>query len=1015
MTVEFFLAPAGGGKTAYAIERIRALPPLAGVRVITPNRSQATAFRHRLAQAGGALGCEVQTFYDLYADLLATTASSSAATHLPRLPSAVRHRLIQHLVERLAADGQLVYYAPLRNTPGFARLLAALFEEFKRARVYPDRLLAATVACAPQMTELARLYTAYQDWLLDKGWVDAEGQGWLAALALEHDPTLQRGLVLLIVDGFDEFNPTQLHVLRLLADRAQQTLVTLSGDAARPDRLAHRRLARARRALTEALVPCSPVARPLPSSSPALAHLEHHLFESGAPHHPAGETIEFVEAHNRATEAREALRWLKARLLRDGIALSEAAIVARDVTPYRPFLQEVAAEFGLPLRLSDGSPLDGNPAIAALLNLLALPHPPLDWAPRALLDALTSPYFDWTACGVQPGDAQRLDDVARLGRVVNGLAQWRQALQRLDAAVDDEALPGADEDEFAPRRPPNSRQAARLAALLETLAARLAPPATATLHEQIAWLEELIGADEDETSDDDSSLRLVARARENAASAERDVAALRALKDVLRGLVLAESLLDSPPPPLFPTGLPQAIEGVTYTEPLHGAALLAASVLDVRGLSFDSVALLGLAEGDFPRAEREDALLGEAERAWLADQGFAIEQRLQGDEATLFYHAVTRTRRRLLLCRPYLADDGQPWEPSPYWIAVRQILDCASPHCARPGDPLADVASNQELEYVQPGPAAQTAALVLQARECSAPSPWRGDLSEHAEQLAEQFGAAHTWSSSRLETYARCGFCFWATYVMELEPRELAEAGFDVLTLGSIYHLVLERLYDRVPDGDPERLRAVLPAVAADVYASAPNDYGFRPTPLWERQQEELTTDLRRTVEALIDVSAGYRPLASEWAFGLRDRPPLVLHGAGAPLHMRGYIDRVDQAADGHIRIIDYKAGSSTISPRDLTEGRRLQLPLYALAAQEAFGCEVASAFYWHIRAARPSSLKLENVDGGVAAAIETAVSYARQIADAVRAGQFPPHRPGNGCPGSCPAAAFCELYQASR
>ncbi len=86
-------------------------------------------------------------------------------------------------------------------------------------------------------------------------------------------------------------------------------------------------------------------------------------------------------------------------------------------------------------------------------------------------------------------------------------------------------------------------------------------------------------------------------------------------------------------------------------------------------------ALLGLAEGEFPLAERELPLLREAERAALRARGLAgLEPRLRGEEVTLFYEAVTRAGEQLWLSRPYLADDGQPWEPSAYWRQVQRLL-----------------------------------------------------------------------------------------------------------------------------------------------------------------------------------------------------------------------------------------------------------------------------------------------------------------------------------------------------
>jgi hypothetical protein len=325
----------------------------------------------------------------------------------------------------------------------------------------------------------------------------------------------------------------------------------------------------------------------------------------------------------------------------------------------------------------------------------------------------------------------------------------------------------------------------------------------------------------------------------------------------------------------------------------------------------------------------------------------------------------------------------------------------------RPADPVEHSASELEL-----GPASSEPAMtILQARAQGVTSPWTGDLASLRESLEQRFGPDRPWSSSRLETYAKCPFYFWTAYAMELEPRELPQAGFDVLILGSIYHLVLERLYNRVPDGDSDRLRDLLPAVAREVYDAAPPDYGFRPSPLWERQQEEMTEVLRRTVEALIEATGEYAPLMQELAFGLQERPPLVLPGE-RPLRLRGYIDRVDRAPDGRLRVIDYKAGSTPISARDLEEGHRLQLPLYALAAQEALGAEVAGGFYWHIGAAKPSSLRLARYKDGVVGAIDTAVEYALSIGAAVCDGQFAPKPPNAGCPTFCPAVAFCEQYQ---
>jgi ATP-dependent helicase/DNAse subunit B len=425
------LAPAGQGKTHHCIARIqevRAKAPLALIWVILPNQAQVAAFRRRLAEEGGALGVQLGTFYTFYAEILAR-----AGQPIPRLLDPVQHRLLRTIVDQLCAEGRLCHYAPLRDKPGFIRLLRALVRELKRARVHRDNFAAAVADGEERLTELAAIYADYQDWLVRINWMDAEGQGWLAVLALEKHPHLCRDLQLLIVDGFDEFNPTQLEVLRLLTGHAAETIVTLTGDTstelsagastelvlskACPEprrrveglstgtfrtRVAHRRFARALAAITIALnVEPEPLAPPHPASCAPLAHLEASLFEPFPQKHPADGAVAFIETQNRGQEVRAALRWVKARLVRDKMAAHEVAIIARDLAPYRPFLQETAAEFGLPLRLAEGVDLLTNPAVAALLSLLSLPV--LDWPRRQVVDAWRNPYFDWSSRAGHPG------------------------------------------------------------------------------------------------------------------------------------------------------------------------------------------------------------------------------------------------------------------------------------------------------------------------------------------------------------------------------------------------------------------------------------------------------------------------------------------------------------------------------------------------------------------------------------------------------------------------------------
>jgi ATP-dependent helicase/DNAse subunit B len=1016
MMPRLLIAPAASGKTHYVIDRLRevkASDPFAPVTVILPNQLQLAEFRRRLAPSGGAIGVELLTFHMLYAELLTRVDQRRA-----RLTDPLQIRLLRRVVDHLCDTGQLPYYAALRAKPGFIALLRDTIEELKRARVEHKTFFAAMMGLGPRLEELAAIYTAYQDWLQRNDWADAEGQGWLAAIALAEHEELGRETRLLIVTGFDEFNPTQLGVLTILAQRAQETLITLTGDLSHP-RLAHRRFDRARQAIVDQLhIEPEPLNVEVGFRNSELSTLERNLFQN-----PTGtlrsqqskinnqQFIEFIEAQNRAEESRAALRWIKQRIVIDGLSIDDVAILARNLEAYRPFLIEVAAEFGVPLRLIGGAPLIDNPAIAALLSLLSLPV--LDWPRRQVLEAWRSPYFDWSAQGITDHDVAQLDALTRAARVIGGLEQWQAAFEALGQPRAAGALID-DEDASAERLAPE--EVRQLQAKFEAFTAAIMPEPQATIRDYAAFVEDLIG--EVETT----GIGVAARVLQNPITAARDLAALRACKDALRGLVLSDATIGDAAPldyRAFVTELRGAIEAMSY-DPLPcetgeglgvGAGVFTASALDARGLSFRAVALLGLSEGEFPQAEREAVLLRETDRAELHHRGLAIEPKLRGDEVTFFYQAVTRTSDRLLLTRPYLAPDGQPWEPSPYWSQVLKLFDQPILRRVRPEDPLSPEDAASPIEWAQAARQfdqhLQHSLEVLQARLADeAIGEHEGVLPQLADILQQRYSPAHGWSASRLEMYGTCPFAFYIAHALQLEPRTPPEAGYDARILGSMLHKILENVYQY---DDP---LSALPDEARKVFTTAPIDYGFRPGALWDAQQRELEEKLRATIEALAEISEGFTPHRFEQRFGMGQPSLIVRADDGTEIRLHGYIDRLDVDQHGHLRVIDYKASGSTISAKDLEKGKRLQLPLYALAAREALGLgEIASGFYWHILRGEASSFKLEKYPDGIDAAFDQVKQHVVDHVRHIRTGQFQPTPPDGGCPSYCSAVAFCWRY----
>jgi hypothetical protein len=256
---------------------------------------------------------------------------------------------------------------------------------------------------------------------------------------------------------------------------------------------------------------------------------------------------------------------------------------------------------------------------------------------------------------------------------------------------------------------------------------------------------------------------------------------------------------------------------------------------------------------------------------------------------------------------------------------------------------------------------------------------------------------------------------------LELEPIEPPTLGVDARQLGLMLHEILEQAYIQASDPtDPAQVISALKVVSKQIFDQAPDRYGFRPTALWEVEQNQFYDALVQGVEGLAAEGADWTPIAFERSFGMRGEPPLEVSVKGERIMIRGLIDRLDQRAEGQVRVIDYKTGSAHLNTKDLIIGHRLQLPIYALAARDALHIgDPIDGIYWKILRAEAGNLRLgkfkyeaegvlyEGIEGAIALTLE----HLSRIVTGVRSGQFPPIPPQDGCPEYCPATAWCWRY----
>jgi len=1010
MTPKLIIAPPAAGKTAVCIDQVLAVHkerPLAQVWVVVPNPQKAAYFKYRLAEAGGGMGVRVGGFRTFYQEILETHGS-----FVPVITPALSHRLIQETVREAYSAGELTHYVAIKDKPGFLSVLRDAFAELRSAMVRPSAFLEYTCGASPARRELAILYDRFIARLETLGWVDGEGQAWQAIEALKTNPDLASRLSLVIADGFTSFTAAQRQFLKLLSQQAGELLITLTGEMSSTRQVDGRSIV-VLKELQKALSPKIIELNDPPRLPENILHMQRHVLESGEVKQQDTPKPILLEARSQSDEAREALRWIKQLHVREQVPLGACAIYTANMEMYQPLLRSAAEEFGIKVHFSQADPLSESPAVLALLSLLRLPLE--DYPTRSLLNTLHSPYFNF---GLEPKDLEDLENASQQAIIVSGKEQWDEAWPMLQRSQKD-AEEHPDEER---------RRKKRLTGIdLPALQARLEHfwllfsqiDGNRSQTEWVGWLEDTL-----------NGLGFYERIL-----SERDREACDSLGEALRALLLSESVVGTKIVDYaqFLADLQGTLVGTRVDEPRESRrkAVFIGKMVEARGARYEAVVLLGLSEGLFPIVENPDPFLDENLRNDLG-----LEPRLGRHQASTFYQAFTRANAHLLLTRPYLTEEGENWQASVYWESSRKLFTKNAVAKVNPSKPRpqSEAASTQELlfwavqqqklQYSQDAELTsrwhglQKTHRILDARRAKlAQGIFEGNLSTFSNQFTSKFSSDYTWSASRLETYKACPFRFLVNAMLKLEPKKPPELGLDAAQRGSVYHRVLEVIYTRVKQEGVPPLD-ILDEVAEEVFGSAPSEYDFRPSALWEVEKAELLEHIRKTVEALEKEKGSWEPFGFEQKFGLQGEPTLRLDIDGNTVQIHGLIDRLDKNAEGTLRVIDYKSGSSHLSPLDLLNGSRLQLPIYALAAQEALHLgEVEEGFYWAIKDAKSSTIKLFNFDyegmRGPNAAYQVVREHIRDVLEGSTAGNFSPKAPKDGCPDFCPAKSWCWRYEA--
>lgn len=960
---------------------------LTQARVVVPAGTLVRHLEDHLLSSGveGFFGRVFTTLSGLTREVLEESVPNERPV---RIPEALRLWSIARLVrQEIPENGPM---GRVRDFPGFVAAADALIQELQEAGIAPEALAAiGRSRTSPKLQELGSLYASYGQMLRDHGWTDGVQEMHAAADAIRASKAIPK-LQPLILYGFDDFTAARLEVIQALVETHPEILFVVPFD---PERGAAFSSTEWSLKCLQELTGSSPVTLPaLPTGPSTLSGIRKQVFAAAPARTAADDSLQVLTASGPAQMVEAIARQLRQLRQQDpGLSWGECAVIFRALPAYRQLIQEIFPQFGIPFHLPTGTPWRALRVLTLLRSVVELKAN--GFAKDTLLDCLRSAY-----CRVQVGPAalERLVSIlpshtppealsAHLSRMAEGLThKMEQASEETDAP----AVLGQGVADL------------RAAATEVGVLARVADlPSRATLSVYATHLVELAQALVHVPAFTEKSLLA------DPQGLARDWRALAELDNCLG--VLGSTWKPEVSFAEFLALLDLLLqEEVLQDAPLRTDAVAIHDPLAVRGLSYRIALIAGLAEKEFPAPVRPGPFLKEEEREALvmaAGPGTRLQARAErvAKERLLFVSALEAGREQVYLVYTETDAGGRPTVVSPF-VAEAQALVENAPGLQlaakyTPADVLprhaADLWHTEEAtawtldqlyhkKVLSPDGAALLAGLLDRGQPnglAAEVTRWHdprfgafdGDLSNQKGVVARllQAWAKRPLSPTKLDSYAKCPWQFFAGQILGLEGPDTDRVEISPLDRGQLIHRILERFYRERWDSATRRARPVLATEEAEALAAIRHiaeeecqrlqREGRAGHPgAWVYEQERLMVRLGWFVHSEIEYfkkNPGLAPAHLEFSFGMSERrgndpastdEPLVLSAGGVEICARGIIDRVDATAEGQATVIDYKTGATVPVYSAVAIGTSFQLFVYLLATEELLGLHPEAGFY---------------------------------------------------------------------
>ncbi len=852
---------------------------------------------------------------------------------------------------------------------------SAIITTFKRYRITPDKLRYAIDKTDDSLLKkkLSDSLVIYEEYLRELS--EAQISDLCDKLSVLADIFADEDCDFLsdkhiYIDQFSDFDPIECECIKQMIKRAKRVCVALCTDGKEPFETVNRTydtLIRTAQENGAEIEPTENLSCAMIGARPMLSHLEKTYF-SDITSPLAGDdgSISIFCGQNRFSEIHNVAREIT-RLVRDKkMRYRDISIVARDAEIYKGIIERVFPFYEIPIFLDRKISLSSHSVSVFITSILDIALGGFTY--ENIFSYIKSPFSPLTK-----DEADELENYC----LATGVRQysWGKPFSVKAGAYSSEN--GMRSDEFTPER------MGKINALREKVYNPLNELITkmrkkATVCRLCTYLFDFL-----------SEVGLEASIKFHVRALEKSGENLYALQTMQVYNILIEifddicSVLGHKELTLreFYTTISTGLESVEIgTIPSSSDCVTIGSIDRIKGHGAKVVFLIGVNSGVFPASPSESGIFSDDDKKTLTQMGIEMPPTLlhmAQSEELLIYDAITCAGEKLVIS--YAMADSSSGAMMPSEVVERIMtlfpdISFTDDIVAIPDDISAitskkavfDMLCARLREYVTEGkalsPVMSAAAYYFSKDDVYAPlldeairmTKFTNATSTiYPDLIGKAIGDEMKTSITRLESYNKCPFSYFAKYLLKLEPKKTFEV--NVSDSGSFLHDFLDIFSSFIinsvdEDGNPHTWKTIddefikkhTPIILKEVLAGV-NSHILE-TPRIKALFDRLCRSAMQAVFAVRNhiVKSDFIPMGYEISFDEDGtfKPRKITLPDGQKVILRGRIDRADEFSiampDGtvgkFVRIVDYKSSDKTISLADVYQGVQLQLFVYLSA-----------------------------------------------------------------------------------